>query len=412
VVDRKEAQLPATSLQTRPSPHKVTWRLGVAGVIRLFFNTAVRFAYPFASALGRGLGVPLTSITFLVAVGQTAGLFGLISGPLSDRAGRRRMMLAGCAMLAGGMLLGGVLSVYWAVLLALFLAGLGKVFFDPALQSYIGDWVPYEKRGRAIGLSEFAWAASLLVGVPLVALLISRLGWRSPFFLLGGAGLLGAAAVMIWFPRDPQQDHESNFAAGLWRGWRRVSQEPAALYVLAFGFLVAGANQILFVVYGVWLEDAYGLSIVALGVASLILGFAELAGEGLTASIADRLGLKRAVIAGTVALVLSYLLLPALRHTLVGAVAGLFIVFLTFEFAIVTTSSFVIEILPAARATMLSSLLAAESLGRIIGVVVGGLVWLAGGLVANALIATVIAGAALACLVWGLRDWHADPEKA
>jgi DHA1 family inner membrane transport protein len=279
------------------------------------------------------------------------------------------------------------------------------------LQSYIGDWVPYEKRGRAFGLSEFAWAGSLLVGVPLVALLISKLGWRSPFFLLGGAGLLSAAAVMIWFPRDPQQGAGSNFAAGLWRGWRRVGQEPTALYILGFGFLVGGANQILFVVYGVWLEDAYGLSIVALGATSLILGFAELAGEGLTASLADRLGLKRAVIAGTVALVLSYLLLPALGRTLVGAVAALFIVFLIFEFTVVTTSSFVIEILPGARATILSNLVAASSLGRMIGVVVGGLVWLEGGLVASALCATVIAGAGLACLVWGLRDWHADPER-
>lgn len=404
--------MPATSLPARSSRHKVTWRLGVAGGIRLFLNTAVRFAYPFAAALGRGLGVPLTSVTSLIAVQQMSGLFGLISGPLSDRVGRRRIMLAGCAMLAGGMLLGGALSVYWAVLLALFLGGMAKVFFDPALQSYIGDWVPYEKRGRAFGLSEFPWAGSLLVGVPLIALLISRLGWRSPFFLLGGAGLLSAAAVMIWFPRDPQRVHGSSMAAGLWRGWRRVSQEPAALYALAFDFLVSGANQILFVVYGVWLERAYGLSIVALGVATLILGFAELAGEGLTASIADRIGLKRAVMAGTGALVLSYLLLPALGRSLIGAVTGLFIVFLTFEFTIVTTSSFVIEILPGARATMLSSLSAAGSLGRMIGVLVGGLVWLAGGLVANALFAAVIAGAALACLAWGLRSWHSDPEEA
>jgi DHA1 family inner membrane transport protein len=92
-------------------------------------------------------------------------------------------------------------------------------------------------------------------------------------------------------------------------------------------------------------------------------------------------------------------------------VAALFIVFLIFEFTVVTTSSFVIEILPGARATILSNLVAASSLGRMIGVVVGGLVWLEGGLVASALCATVIAGAGLACLVWGLRDWHADPER-
>ena len=207
--------MPAQALRRRLSLHKVTWRLVVAGLVRLFFSTAVRFAYPFAPALSRGLGVPLTSITSLVAAQQVTGLCGLISGPLSDRAGRRRMMLAGCAMLAGGMLLGGALAVYWAVLLALFLGGLGKVFFDPAFQSFIGDWVPYEKRGRAFGLSEFAWAGSLLVGVPLVVLFIDHLGWRSPFFLLGGAGLLGMAALMLWFPRDRQRVYSSSIATGL-----------------------------------------------------------------------------------------------------------------------------------------------------------------------------------------------------
>lgn len=132
------------------SPHKVTLRLVAASVARLFFNTALRMGYPFAPALGRGLGVPLTSITSLLALQQLTGLFGLISGPLSDRAGRRRMMLAGSAMLAGGMLIGGALGVYWSVMLALVLAGLGKVFFDPAVLSYVGEWVPYDKEGKPL----------------------------------------------------------------------------------------------------------------------------------------------------------------------------------------------------------------------------------------------------------------------
>ena len=195
----KDAPLIDSSLRARLSGHKVALRLGVAAGVRLFLNTAIRFGYPFAPALGRGLGIPLTSVTSILAAQQVTGLFGLVSGPLSDRVGRRRMMLAGSAMLAGGMLVGGAVGVYWGVLLALFLAGLGKICFDPAVQSYIGEWVPYEKRGRAVGLSEFAWAGSLLVGVPLVGLLISQVGWRAPFFLLGGVGLISFAAVSILF---------------------------------------------------------------------------------------------------------------------------------------------------------------------------------------------------------------------
>jgi MFS family permease len=77
---------------------KVTLRIGAAAVARMFFNTAIRLGYPFAPALGQGLGVPLKSIASILAAQQLTGLFGLISGPLSDRVGRRRMMLAGLAM--------------------------------------------------------------------------------------------------------------------------------------------------------------------------------------------------------------------------------------------------------------------------------------------------------------------------
>ena len=140
----KVTELAVGSIRAHLYRNKVTWRLGVATMAKLFFSTAVRFGYPFAPALSRGLGVPLTSINTVLAANEATGAFGLISGPLSDRAGRKRMMLAGTAMLAGGMLMGYALPSLWGVLMALALAGLGKICFDPALQSYIGEWVPYE----------------------------------------------------------------------------------------------------------------------------------------------------------------------------------------------------------------------------------------------------------------------------
>jgi predicted MFS family arabinose efflux permease len=391
---------------TTESPQGVTLRLVVAAVARLFFNTALRMGFPFAPALGRGLEVPLTSITSLLAAQQFTGLFGVISGPLSDRAGRRKMMLAGSAMLAMGMLVGGVTGVFWSVLLALFLAGLGKVFFDPAVLSYIGEWVPYEKRGRAIGLSEFAWAGSMLIGMPLVAVLISQVGWRAPFFLFGCAGLVIGASVFLLFPRDSLERHTTNVAADLWRSWRRVVRKPVALFVLSFSLLISVANQVLFVIYGVWMEDSYGLSIVALGSVTILIGVAELLGEGLTAWIADRVGLMRAVLVGAVVLALSYLLLPVLEGSLVGALVGLFVVFLSFEFTIVTTMSLMTEVVPGARATVVSGNQVATSLGRVAGVAIGGLVWLAGGLAANCLLAAAVTGVAVASLAWGLRGVH------
>ena len=45
-------------------------------------------------------------------------------------------------------------------------------------------------------------------------------------------------------------------------------------------------------VYGAWLEKAFNVSIVALGIATGVIGIAELVGEILVATISDRFGLK------------------------------------------------------------------------------------------------------------------------
>lgn len=382
---------------------KLTFQLGIATLARLVVNTSRRFAYPFASALSRGLGVPLAAITSLIAVNQVTGVLSPLLGPLGDRWGYRVMMLAGLTMLTGGMLAGGLLPTYGVVLLALFLAGLGKSVFDPALHAYVGQRVPYQRRGLAIGMIEFAWAGSALVGLPLVGLLMERMGWRSPFFVLGGLGLLSLVALAILIPSDRHQQRGTESLPGFRQAWWRPSRERAALGALGFGLLISAANDNLFVVYGIWLESAFGLSVAVLGAATTVIGLAELMGEGLTASIADRVGLKRAIVVGSMLSALTYILLPLVGRTLSLALLGLFITFLTFEFTIVTAISLFTEILPAARATMMSSSVAAISVGRVMGALIGGPVWLAGGMLATGVVSATVSGLALVLLVWGLR---------
>ncbi|MFQ5614649.1 MAG: MFS transporter [Anaerolineae bacterium] len=393
-------------LSSRPSPRQLVLQLGVASLARMFLNTARRFAYTFAPPLSRGLGVPLTAITSLIAVNQATGLLGPLLGPLADRWGYRVMLLAGLGMLAGGMLAAGLLPLYGLVLLALFLAGLGKTIYDPAVQAYVGQQVPYRRRGLAIGLVEMAWSGSSLVGIPVMGLLIARVGWRAPFVVLGGLGLISLAALAVMLPAPDREARPVRQRAGFGAAWRALGRERAALGALGFSLFLSMGNDSLFVVYAAWLENSFGLGIAALGAATTVIGLAELAGEGLTASLADRLGPKRALVLGSMASMLNYSLLPLMDRTLPLALAGLFLIFLTFEFTIVTGLSLMTEILPGARATMLSTALAGASLGRVIGALLGGLIWLAGGLPAIALATAAITGLALACLVWGLRGWR------
>lgn len=393
------------STSSRSFP-QLAWQAGAAILCRLVLNTARRFAYPFAPVLSRGLGVPLTAVTSLIAVNQTTGILGIFFGPLADRFGYRLMMLAGLGMLVVGMFAGGFLPFYGVVLAALFLAGLGKTVFDPALQAYVGESVPYQRRGLVIGLLEFSWAGSTLVGIPIIALLIDRMGWRAPFFALGGVGLLGIVALIILIPNDRRRSVVRNSTVTFWSAWARLVHERASLGALGFAFFFSAANDNLFVVFGAWLEQSFGLGVVGLGMGAGVIGVAELLGEALTASLADRLGLKRSVVVGLVLSAISYGLLPLIGHTLPLALASLFILFFIFEFTIVSCLSISTELLPGSRATMMSGFYAAAGIGRVVGALLGGAVWMAGGILATGFVSAGITLLALVSLGWGVRGWR------
>ena len=381
-------------------------KIFTATLCRVILNTSRRFAYPFAPVLSRGLGVELTAITSLIAANQATALFGIFFGPVADRLGYRLMMLAALAMLTLGMFAGGFFPFYGVILVALFLAGIGKTIFDPAVQAYVSERVSFKKRGLAIGLIEYSWSASTLVGIPLIALLIDRFGWRAPFIVLGGLSLLGMIMLAVVIPRDNKKNTSHQASMNLWGAWRHLLKKRTALGAMGFAFFISAANDNLFVVYGAWLESSFDLSIIALGMSTGLIGLAELSGETLTAAFADRFGLKRTVLSALTLCLISYGILPFLGLTLPMALTGLFLIFLTFEFTIVTSMSLFTELLPEYRATMMSGFFAAAGMGRIAGALMGGHVWLAGGITATGLVSATISGLGLTSLAWGLRGWR------
>ena len=378
----------------------------VVVICRLVLNTARRFAYPFAPVLSRGLGVPLTSITSLIAVNWATSLLGIFFGPLADRFGYGKMMVLGLILLAVGMFAGGFFPLYGVILLTLFLAGLGKCVFDPAVQAYVGERVPYHRRATAIGLLEISWAGSTLLGIPLIALLIDKVGWRSPFFAMGAFGIAGIIALIVLFPMDGTSMSTSHQSLSVKKILPIFIQDRALQGALAYVFFFSAAIDNLFVVYGAWLESAFNVSIVALGIATSVIGVAELVGEILVATISDRIGLKRVVLFGITICIFTYALLPVVGRWLLPALAGLFIHFLVFEFTIISSLALCTELQPEMRATAIAGFLAAAGLGRIFGALVGGPIWLAGGIGATGLVSAAISTLALVSLYRGLRGWR------
>ena len=385
---------------------------GILGIIAAFFlsrsviNTANRFIYPFASVISRGLGVPLTQVTSVIAVNQATSLIGLFTSQIGDRAGYRRMMIMGLLLLVAGMLLAASVPFYLTLVMAMFLCGLGKTFFDPAIQAYVGTRVSYRRRGMMVGGIEISWSMATLVGIPLIGILINRFGWRSPFFVMAGAGLLCMALIIFFVKDDSGERRAKTRNKGVRPGFFEVLKNRRVLGAALFTFLASFANDNLFVIYGVWLEQSFDLSVVALGLGTGVIGIAELCGSTFTAAFSDRIGLKSTVFTGVALCSMAYLSLPLAGSHLSSALAALFVVFLFFEMFIVAFLSMGTELLPGARATMMSVCYAAGGLGRVAGAFLGGFVWNRLGMEAVSAISAGFSIIALIVIVWATKGWQ------
>jgi predicted MFS family arabinose efflux permease len=380
---------------------------------RLLINAQFRIVYPFLPVIARGLGLPLETASLLVGVRALAGMTSPFYGWLSDRVGRRGVMLGGLLALAAGALLlaQGVIAATFGLALAGFvLLGLSKAAFDPAMQAYVSDAVPYERRGRALGIIELTWAGSWLVGVPLAGLLIARFGWQSPFAVLA---VLGIAAVFATFRLNPTAQAgasgSGNFSHPASHGrlksplrtvWRRpvwLTRSTAAM--LAVSVLVVTANENLFMVYGAWFESQFGLPVATLGLASIVIAVAELIAAATSAGIVDRVGKRRALLVGLALNALAYLALPRLSGALGVTLATMVLVALTSEFAIVSALPLVSELAPEARGTVMAVNSALISAGVMAVSVIAPRLWSSGGLaLTTAVSAGMAAGAGL--LLW------------
>lgn len=383
---------------------EITRLLSVILLSRLVINTAFRMSYAFVPEFSRGLGIDLPAMGALISTRSFAGMLAPVFGSLSDRYGRRPVMYSAlvllivCATLA-------YLSpslIFFAV--GFVGLGLAKVMFEPSGSAFLGDRVPYARRGLVLGMSELGWASGGLIGVPIAARAIALWGWQSPYALIALGGGLALVWAAIALPRTDRVhsaqrvDTRAAFSA--------VSHHRSAVIMLcvAASFMIGG--ELIAVSYASWLSQTFQLDVIALGGIVATFALADVGGEVLSMLAVDRFGKKRALLAGYCATTLFYFAIPALGASLPVAVAALFVYYVCFEFTIVSVAPLVSELAPEARGTMLSLTALAASVGRTIGGLGGAALFALGGFGANGVVAGLAVGAATLLFATGVRERH------
>lgn len=361
-------------------------------VARTAINGGIRVVYPFLPEIARGLGISLTAAGTLVGLRALMGLPAPLIARFAERRGRRALILSGVASCLVGCLVlvlvpAGVSGLPVA-LAGFLLLGLAKPAFDVPMQAWFGDRVPYARRGRVLGATELTWALSLLVTVPASGLLITATGWKAPFALVGVLALAGLVAAARLIAPDRPVEHVR----------RPLRLDAARLAAIGVTLLFSVGAEIVFVVYGAWLEDDFGLSVAAIGFFTLIVVASELTGEGLVTGVADRLGLRRAIFAGLAVAAVAYAALGLVGGAIAAAVIVVVVWFVAFEVTIVATIPLVSELAVESRDRLLALMIAAIAVGRTVGAFIGPSLYQAGGVGLNGLVAaacTLLAALAL-----------------
>jgi len=303
------------------------------------------------------------------------------------------------------LLMSGV-GTFLAAGLGFLLYGIAKALYDPAVYAYLGDVVPYHRRGRAIGIVELSWSAAWLLGVPASGSTMELFGWRAPWTVLIGLGLLSGGLIHVVLPPiSRSSDGDKLSPLSTIATWTTLLRRRSVIVLLLVNLLLTLANEIPFIVYGAWLEASFGLSLTAVGLASVVVGLAEAIAEFGTVAFTDRLGKKRSVLVGLLGLATSLVALPWLsRLGLAAALVGIVLMMLSFEFSWVSLVPLATELAPDSRATLLSLNSTSSNIARILGAFVGGWLWYGGSIALHAGVGIACVFAASLLLVWGMTE--------
>ena len=362
---------------------------------------------PILPLIGEELGIADAALGTLVsAYSLMVGVFAILSGPVSDKIGRRRILMLGCAAMTAALVLHAFVVGYYSFLLVRVFAGSAGGILSGAAVSYIGDAFPYDRRGWATGWVMSGAAFGQIIGIPLGIVMASRWGFQSPFYMFA---VTMAATVVLLFYTVPQPDvkrtkHALSIRKAA-RDYRDMLRRPEVAWAaIAFFLMFLGVS--VFVVYlPTWLERDLGATGDQIALMFLVGGMANVLSGPYAGKLSDRIGRKGIIFLACVGLSIVMLLTVPIVENMLTAYA---LFFLTMVLVAMRTSPF---------SALLTSLVQDERRGSLMSLMValGQMGFALGGAVAGPLFANVgyfsntLIGAAFV-LSMGLIVWFFIPE--
>jgi DHA1 family tetracycline resistance protein-like MFS transporter len=383
----------------------------------------VVFLTVFLDLVGFGIVIPLlplyaerfgagpVAVTWLVAVFSLMQLlFAPWWGSLSDRVGRRPVLLVGLFGSAASYLLFGLAGGLATLFAGRALAGVMGANVGVA-QAYIADVTAPEDRARGMGLIGAAFGLGFIFG-PAIGGLLSHFGHAVPF--LGAAALAGVNGLLAlaFLPESLPPHRRSAKAAGSGlrarvRALTAAAANPALRPLYAASLLATLGIAAMEATLSLWADRRWAFSPAEIAYLFAYVGAVAVLVQGaLVGRLARRLGERRLALAGAVALAAGLAGIP-----LAPSVPALALALAAFAFGQGTLSpalsALVSHAAPAGeQGRLLGVSQSLSAAGRVLGPLAGGVLFARAGIGAP-----YLAGAALALLALGVLAGSRGGER-
>lgn len=276
---------------------------------------AVLFAVVFINLVGFGLVVPLLPFfgqSLNAAPWEIAVMFSAYSlgqffaepfwGRLSDRIGRKPVILITVAANAVGYVMLAFAPNIWAAVAIRLFTGLGAGNVS-TVQGYVADVTPPEKRAGRMGLIGAAFGLGFIVGPGLGGLLVredlGRLGYQLPIFTAAGIAVLAALGVVFFLKESRAKADPAAPRPAFLSGVRDATKSPVVSRVLLVTLIYMAGFSGMESTFGLWTEARYGWGAREVGLAFMAVGIVSVVTQGLIAGrLARRFGESRVLACG------------------------------------------------------------------------------------------------------------------
>jgi len=190
----------AGSTERTPS---VRWALASLSLSMLLSSLGTSIANVGLPTLAQAFNTSFQGVQWIVLAYLLAITTLIVSvGRLGDITGRRRLLLAGIFLFTVASVLCGVAPTLWLLIAARATQGLGAAIMMALTMAFIGETVPKEKTGSAMGLLGTMSAIGTALGPSLGGVLIAGLSWRAIFFVNVPLGILTFLLAHRYLPID------------------------------------------------------------------------------------------------------------------------------------------------------------------------------------------------------------------